>query len=106
MPDAPRFPTFTVLAGPLKGQRLVVDDSVDEVLIGSDADCRLCLDLPGVSPLHARVWIVFRPVLGLVQKPLFARPLIASVRKYSQWSGRFTRVHHAQPSLGVPADTT
>jgi hypothetical protein len=57
MPDSPQAPTFTVLAGPLKGRRVVVDDSVDEVLIGSDADCRLSLDLPGVSPLHARVWI-------------------------------------------------
>ena len=30
---------------------------MDEILIGSDTDCRLCLDLPGVSPIHARVWM-------------------------------------------------
>jgi hypothetical protein len=57
MPDAPPATTFTVLAGPLKGKRLVVDDAVDEVLIGSDSECRLSLEVPGVSPLHARVWI-------------------------------------------------
>jgi len=57
MPDAPLHTTFTVLAGPLKGRRLVVEDAVDEVLIGSDAECRLALEVPGVSPLHARVWI-------------------------------------------------
>jgi hypothetical protein len=57
MPDAPHATSFTVMAGPLKGQCLVVDDTVDEILIGSDAECRLCLDVPGVSPLHARVWI-------------------------------------------------
>jgi FHA domain-containing protein/IPT/TIG domain-containing protein len=57
MPDGPPPTTFTVLAGPLKGTRLVVDDAVDEVLIGSDTGCRLVLETPGVSPLHARVWI-------------------------------------------------
>lgn len=57
MPDSPQATTFTVLAGPLKGKRLVVDDAVDEVLIGSDSECRLSLEVPGVSPLHARVWI-------------------------------------------------
>ena len=34
---------------------MVVDD-VDEILIGSDPDCKLCIDLPGVSPIHARFW--------------------------------------------------
>jgi Meckel syndrome type 1 protein len=57
MPDAPRTTSLTVLAGPLKGTRVVVEEAVDEVLIGSDAECRLALDVPGVSPLHARVWI-------------------------------------------------
>jgi hypothetical protein len=57
MPDGPPATTFTVLGGALKGTRLVVDDAVDEVLIGSDSGCRLVLEVPGVSPLHARVWI-------------------------------------------------
>ncbi len=30
---------------------------VVEVLIGSDSDCHLHLDLPTVSPIHARLWI-------------------------------------------------
>ena len=27
-----------------------------EVLIGSDSSCQLCVDLPSISPIHARVW--------------------------------------------------
>ena len=48
--------SLTVLGGPMAGTCLVIDDAVDEILVGSDPDCRLCLDLPGVSPIHARVW--------------------------------------------------
>src|SRR5687768_10132265 len=44
------------MAGPMAGTALLIDDAVDEILIGSDPDCRLSLDLPGVSPIHARVW--------------------------------------------------
>ena len=44
------------MGGPLAGTCLVIDDAVDEILVGSDPDCRLSLDLPGVSPIHARVW--------------------------------------------------
>jgi hypothetical protein len=44
------------MGGPLAGTRLEIDDAVDEILVGSDPDCRLSLDLPGVSPIHARVW--------------------------------------------------
>ena len=44
------------MGGPMAGTRLVIDDAVDEILVGSDPDCRLSLDLPGVSPIHARVW--------------------------------------------------
>ena len=47
--------TLTVLSGPLAGTRLDVEDIADDVLIGSDPDCRLALDLPGVSPIHARL---------------------------------------------------
>jgi hypothetical protein len=49
--------SFTVLGGPLDGRRLEVEETVDDILIGSDPDCRLSLDLPGVSPIHARVWM-------------------------------------------------
>jgi len=51
----PQRSSLTVRGGPLNGKRVVVDD-VDEILIGSDPDCKLCLDLPGVSPIHARFW--------------------------------------------------
>jgi hypothetical protein len=44
------------MGGPMAGTRLVIDDAVDEILVGADPDCRLSLDLPGVSPIHARVW--------------------------------------------------
>ena len=58
MPDPPPSnATFTVRGGPLDRQRLDVDEAVDEILIGSDADCRFYLDAPGVSPIHARVWM-------------------------------------------------
>jgi pSer/pThr/pTyr-binding forkhead associated (FHA) protein len=57
MPEAPAYATLTVLGGPLKGTQLVIDDAVDDVLIGSDPDCRLYLDTPGVSPIHARLWL-------------------------------------------------
>jgi len=58
MPDPPSaIATFTVRGGPLDRHRLDADEAVDEILIGSDTDCRLCLDLPGVSPIHARVWM-------------------------------------------------
>lgn len=48
--------SLTVMAGPRAGTRLLIDQAVDEILIGSDPDCRLSLDLPGVSPIHARLW--------------------------------------------------
>src|SRR4029453_4433193 len=57
MPEALPYATLTILGGALKGTQLEIDDAVDDVLIGSDPDCRLCLDLPGVSPIHARLWL-------------------------------------------------
>lgn len=58
MPETPAdAPSLTVLAGPLKGRRLVLDDAVDDILIGSDPDCTLSLEVPGVSPIHARLWL-------------------------------------------------
>jgi pSer/pThr/pTyr-binding forkhead associated (FHA) protein len=57
MSDAPHVASLTILAGPLKGHVLPVDEAVDDLLIGSDPDCRLVVDLPGISPIHARIWI-------------------------------------------------
>lgn len=50
-------PCLTVLGGPLSGTQLVIEDAVDDILIGSDPSCRLCIPLPGVSPIHARIWL-------------------------------------------------
>lgn len=56
MPDpAPTPSSLTVMGGPLNGTRLLIDQFGDEILIGSDSGCALCLDLPGVSPIHARI---------------------------------------------------
>jgi FHA domain-containing protein len=49
-------PCLTVLGGPMGGTRLVLDPN-DEVLVGSDPACRFCVPLPGVSPVHARIWM-------------------------------------------------
>jgi hypothetical protein len=58
MSDVPlRLASLMVLGGALHGKHLDLDDLVDEILIGSDPDCRLHLDMPGVSPIHARVWV-------------------------------------------------
>ncbi|HLA76155.1 MAG TPA: IPT/TIG domain-containing protein [Vicinamibacteria bacterium] len=57
MADAPHTASLTVLGGPLKGRSHAFEDAVEEVFIGSDPDCQLCLNLPGVSPIHARVWL-------------------------------------------------
>ena len=50
-------PRLTVLGGPLAGKELSIEDAVDNVLIGSDPSCRFCLPVPGISPIHARVWV-------------------------------------------------
>jgi hypothetical protein len=57
MPEPPAYATLTVLGGAKKGAQLAIDDAVDDILIGSDPDCRLSLDVPGVSPIHARLWL-------------------------------------------------
>ncbi len=57
MADAPHNASLTVLGGPLKGRSHEFEDAVEEVFVGSDPDCQLCLNLPGVSPIHARVWL-------------------------------------------------
>jgi hypothetical protein len=50
-------PSLTVLGGPLSGTRFVLEESVDEILVGSDPSCRFHIPSPGVSPLHARLWV-------------------------------------------------
>jgi hypothetical protein len=57
MPEPPAYATLTVLGGAKKGAQLAIDDAVDDILIGADPDCRLSLDVPGVSPIHARLWL-------------------------------------------------
>lgn len=58
MSDAPpRLCSLLVLGGALHGRRVDLDEAVDEVLIGSDPDCRFHLDLPTISPIHARIWM-------------------------------------------------
>src|SRR5438445_10564695 len=51
-----RLSSLSVLGGALRGAKVGVD-VVDEVLIGSDPGCSLHLDLAGISPIHARLWV-------------------------------------------------
>ncbi len=51
-----RLSSLSVLGGALRGAKVDVD-VVDEVLIGSDPGCSLHLELPGISPIHARLWV-------------------------------------------------
>ena len=53
---AQRLASLVVVGGPLKDRRLDLEEVVTEVLIGSDGDCHLHVDLPGISPIHARIW--------------------------------------------------
>jgi hypothetical protein len=57
MAESSRLPSLTILGGPMAGQVLVLDEAVDNVLIGSDPACKFHLALPGVSPIHARIWV-------------------------------------------------
>lgn len=50
-------PRLTILGGPRAGQELALDEAVDNILVGSDPSCRFHVDLPGVSPIHARLWV-------------------------------------------------
>src|SRR3954470_13617010 len=54
---AEKRPSLNVLSGPLAGHKFVIEDAVDNILIGSDASCGFVLDTPGVSPIHARLWV-------------------------------------------------
>jgi hypothetical protein len=50
-------PSLTILGGPLAGRQFLIEETVDNVLIGSDPSCRFHVPLPGVSPIHARLWV-------------------------------------------------
>jgi hypothetical protein len=54
---ASKFPSLTVLGGEKAGTQFVIEEAVDNILIGSDPSCRFCLSSPGVSPVHARIWV-------------------------------------------------
>src|SRR6185436_16947735 len=41
--------------GPKSGTKYELDP-VDNLLIGSDESCPFCIDAPGISPIHARIW--------------------------------------------------
>ncbi len=57
MSEAVKVSSLTVLGGPLNGTSFRLDQAIDEIMIGSDAGCSFALDLPGVSPIHARFWL-------------------------------------------------
>jgi len=50
-------PSLIVLTGSMGGTVFVVDDSVDNILVGSDPTCRFALPGTGVDPIHARLLI-------------------------------------------------
>src|SRR5262245_8425594 len=52
----PTKPNLTILAGPDSGRSYDLDP-VDNLLIGSDPSCPFCIDSPGISPIHARIWV-------------------------------------------------
>ncbi len=53
---AQRLASLIVVGGPLDGRRHDLEEVVTEVLIGADQSCHLTVDLPTISPIHARIW--------------------------------------------------
>ena len=51
-----RLASLSVLGGSRHGRTREVEEVVGEVLVGSDPDCHLVVDLPSISPIHARLW--------------------------------------------------
>ncbi len=51
------WPSLTILGGPMAGKRLVLQEAVDNILVGSDPSCGFHLPLPGVNPIHARIFV-------------------------------------------------
>jgi hypothetical protein len=54
--DRLRLASLSVLGSPLHGRRYDPEEVVGEVLIGSDSSCHLVVDLPSISPIHAKIW--------------------------------------------------
>ena len=54
--DRLRLASLSVLGSPIHGRRYDPEEVVGEVLIGSDASCHLVVDLPSISPIHAKIW--------------------------------------------------
>ena len=50
-------PSLTVLGGPMAGTRFVFEEGPQHISVGSDEGCSFRLQLPGVSPKHARLVI-------------------------------------------------
>ncbi len=48
-------PSLTVLGGPMAGTRFVFEEGAEDIAVGSDEACAFRLQLPGVSPSHARI---------------------------------------------------
>jgi Inner membrane component of T3SS, cytoplasmic domain/IPT/TIG domain len=56
MSDPPmRLAALTVMGGPLHGRTFPLRTSGGEFLIGSGPDCQVCLELPGIDPVQARL---------------------------------------------------
>src|SRR5262250_2822669 len=56
MSDPPsRLSALTVLGGPLHGRTFPLRTTGGKFLIGSGPDCQVCLELPGIDPIHARL---------------------------------------------------
>ena len=54
--DRLRLASLSVLGSSLHGRKYDPEEVVGEVLIGSDESCHLVVDLPSISPIHAKVW--------------------------------------------------
>jgi hypothetical protein len=49
--------SLTILGGPLDGRSFPLGTAFEELLVGSDADCHVHIELPGVSPVHANLLV-------------------------------------------------
>src|SRR5215468_3503019 len=53
----PKRPSLTVLGGTMAGTRFVIEESQDNVVLGSDESCDFHIPLPGVAGVHARLLV-------------------------------------------------
>jgi hypothetical protein len=54
--DRLRLASLSVLGSSIHGRRYDPEEVVGEILIGSDDSCHLVVDLPSISPIHAKIW--------------------------------------------------